>query len=323
VAGEAFKVADAVDYTPPGQAAFSIAGSVLVYRPRQHLALGSLMWMDRSGAGVSEVAASAAAFRQVSLSRDARLAAVERRDAQGVSSVWTIDLESGATVRVPSEYWSGSPVWSADGSSLAYSVASDSPPHVVVRGNAGAGDERRITRAAEIQYPSAFTPDARTLIFRAFSNDSGWDLFTVPASGGSPQRLLQTPDDEVEVSLSPDGRFLAYTSNESGRTEVYVSRFPEMSNRIAVSSGGGARPLWRGDGRELFYVSSGSRLMAAPVTMSGASLTIAPAAVLFEVPLFGGLYAPSPDGKRFLLAMPAPSTDVVPMELQINPLRSR
>lgn len=323
VAGEAFKVADAVDYTPPGQAAFSIAGSVLVYRPRQHLAIGSLMWMDRSGAGVSEVAASAAAFRQVSLSRDARSAAVERRDAQGVSSVWTIDLESGATVRVPSEYWSGSPVWSADGSTLAYSVASDSPPNVVLRGNAGAGDERRMTRAAEIQYPSAFTPDARTLVFRAFSNDTGWDLFTVPSAGGSPQRLLQTPDDEVEVSLSPDGRFLAYTSNESGRIEVYVSRFPEMSNRVTVSSGGGARPLWRGDGRELFYVSNGSRLMAAPVTVSGASLTIAPAAVLFEVPLFGGLYAPSPDGQRFLIAMPAPSTDVVPMELQINPLPSR
>jgi Tol biopolymer transport system component len=321
--GEAFKLADAVDYTPPGQAAFTSSGSVIAYRPRQHLALGALMWMDRNGEGVSEIAASAAAFRQLSLSRDSRTAAVERRDAQGLSSVWTIDLESGATVRVPGEYWSGSPVWSHDGAALAYSVATDSPPNIAVRRERGMASEQRITRSSAIQYPGAFTPDARTLLFRAFSNDTGWDLFTVPVDGGSPQRLLQTPADELEMGLSPDGRFLAYTSNESGRTEVYLSRFPEMSNRIPVSTGGGQRPMWRGDGRELFFVASGSRLMAASVTVTGAAATIGPAATLFEVPLFGGLYAPSPDGRRFLIAMPAPSTDVVPMELQINRLTPR
>jgi len=318
--GEAFKLADAVDYTPPGQAAFAISGSVLVYRPRQHLALGSLMWMDRNGEGVSEIAASAAAFRQLSLSQDSRKAVVERRDAQGLSSVWTIDLESGATVRVPGEYWSGAPVLSPDSSVLAYSVATDSPPNIVVRRNGGTAPEQRITKSSEIQYPAGFTRDARTLLFRAFSNDTGWDLFTVPLDGGVPQRLLQTPADETEMSLSPDGRFLAYTSNESGRTEVYLSRFPEMSNRQAVSAGGGQRPLWRADGRELFFVASGSRLMAASVTATGATATVGPAAALFEVPLFGGLYAPSVDGRRFLIAMPAPSTDVVPMELRLNPL---
>ncbi|HUQ86401.1 MAG TPA: protein kinase [Vicinamibacterales bacterium] len=321
--GDAFKIADAVDYEPPGQSAFTVSGAVLVYRPRQHLALGALMWMDRNGEGVSEIAASAAAFRQVSMSPDNRTAAVERRDAQGLSSVWTIDLESGATVRVPGEYWSGAPVWSGDGASLAYSVATDSPPNIALRRGRGTGAEQRITKAAEIQYPGAFTPDARTLLFRAFSNDTGWDLFSVAIDGGSPQRLLQTPADEIDMSLSPDGRFLAYSSNESGRTEIYVSRFPEMSNRVAVSSGGGQRPLWRGDGRELFYVASGSRLMAASVTPSGAALTVGPSSTLFEVPLFGGLYAPSRDGKRFLIAMPAPSTDVVPMELRINRLASR
>ena len=145
----------------------------------------------------------------------------------------------------------------------------------------------------------------------------------MPVEGGSPQRLLQTPADESEMSLSPDGRLLAYTSNESGRTEVYLSRFPEMSNRLAVSAGGGQRPMWRGDGRELFFVASGSRLMAAAVTAAGASATVGPASTLFEVPLFGGLYAPSVDGRRFLIAMAAPSTDVVPMELQINRLAPR
>ena len=214
-------------------------------------------------------------------------------------------------------------MWSRDGTTLAYSIATDSPPNIVVRRDRGMAAERRLTTSSEIQYPGAFTPDARTLIFRAFSNDTGWDLFTVPVDGGPPQRLLQTPADENEMSLSPDGRLLAYTSNESGRTEIYLARFPEMSNRIAVSSGGGLRPAWRGDGRELYFVASGSRLMAAAVTASGASATVGPAVTLFEVPLFGALYAPSVDGRRFLIAMPAPSTDVVPMELQINRLRPR
>jgi serine/threonine protein kinase len=324
VSGEAFKLADTVDYNPPGQAAFAIARGVLVYRPRQHLALGSLVWIDRSGEGASEIPASPAAFRQLSLAPDGRSVAVERRDAQGVSSVWTIDLQAGATVRVPAAYWSGSPVWSPDGSTLAYSIAADSPPNIVVRGNRATAAERRLTKSAAIQYPAAFTPDTRTILYRAFSSDTGWDLFTVAADGTSPpQRLLQTPANESEMSLSPDGRFLAYTSDDSGRTEVYVSRFPEMSARVPASAGGGQRPMWRADGRELYFVGAGSRLMAATVTTSGTSLAIAPAASVFDVPLFGGLYAPAADGRRFLIAMPAPSTDVVAMELQINPLVPR
>ncbi len=180
-----------------------------------------------------------------------------------------------------------------------------------------------MTRSAEIQYAGGFTPDARTVLFRAFSNDTGWDLFSIPVEGGSPQRLLQTPADENDMSLSPDGRLLAYTSNESGRTEVYMSRFPEMSNRVTVSSGGGARPSWRRDGREIYFVAPGSRLMASAVTATGASAVAAPASTLFQVPLFGGLYAPSADGRRFLIAMLAPSTDVVPMEIRLHPLSHR
>jgi Tol biopolymer transport system component len=320
VTGEPIKIADTVDYNPPGQAAFAIARTVLVYRPRQHLALGSLMWIDRAGNALSEVAASPAAFRQLSLAPDGRLAAVERRDAQGVSSVWTIDVEAGATVRVPAEYWSGSPVWSGDGSVLAYSIAADSPPNIVVRANGGTGAERRITKSSTMHYAAGFTPDARTILFRGFSSDTGWDLFTVAVDGSSPpQRLLQTPANENETSLSRDGRFVAYTSDESGRTEVYLSRFPEMSGRVAVSAGGGQRPMWRADGRELYFVGPGNRLMAAAVSIAGSSPTVAPASSIFEAPLFAALYAPAANGSRFLIAMPAPSTDVVPMEIMVNP----
>lgn len=321
VQGEAFTLAEAVDYNPPGQAAFAAARALVAYRPRQHLPLGSLAWLDRAGEGVAEVGASAAAFRQLSLSPDGRTAAVERRDAQGVSSIWTIDLQTGATVRVPAEYWAGAPVWSPDGAALAYSIAADSPPNLVLRGSRSGAAEQRLTRSPDIHYPAAFTPDGRTILFRAFSNDTGWDLFTVATDGASPpQRLLQTPDNETEMSLSPDGRLLAYTSDETGRTEVYLSRFPEMSGRVRVSTSGGVRPLWRADGRELYFAAPGGRLMAAAIPATGSPS--APGE-LFQAPLFGGLYAPAADGRRFLIATPAPSTDTVPMELLVNPFVPR
>jgi hypothetical protein len=146
----------------------------------------------------------------------------------------------------------------------------------------------------------------------------------VATDGSSaPQRLLQTPANELGMSLSPDGRLLAYASDESGRTEVYVSRFPEMSNRVAVSSGGGQRPMWRGDGRELYFVGAGSRLMAASVSSSRGSLSVTPPSVLLQMPLFGGLYAPAGNGRRFLIAMAADSPDVVPIEIVVNPLAPR
>jgi hypothetical protein len=316
--GEPIKVADAVDYNPPGEAAFATAESVLIYRPRQHLPLATLAWVDRSGQDLGAIQSPPVAVGQISLTPDGQTAAIDRRDAQGVSSVWLIDLARGTSTRVPAEYWAGSPVWSPDGQ-LAYSIAADSPPNLVIRPDRGAGAERRVTTSSSIQYASAFTPDGRTIIFRGFSTDTGWDLFTVAAAGGPPQRLLQTPANESEGRVSPDGRTLAYTSNESGRTEVYLSRFPEAVGRAAVSTGGGSRPLWRGDGRELFYVAPDGRLMAAPV----ADGVAAPATALFSGALFGGLFAPAPDGRRFLVARPAASPDVVPMEVVLGPFNSK
>ncbi|MGE3491620.1 MAG: protein kinase [Vicinamibacterales bacterium] len=314
--GEPIKVADAVDYEPPGQAAFAVAGSVLIYRPRQHLPLATLAWLDRSGQEVTAIGSPPGAIGQVSLTADGRTAAVERRDAQGLSSVWLVDLARGTSARVPAEYWAGAPVWSPD-DQLAYSIAADSPPNVVIRGKRGADAERRVTTAPTLQYASSFTPDGQTVVFRAFSNDTGWDLFTVPSPGGPPQRLLQTPANESQARVSPDGRMLAYTSDDSGRTEVYLSQFPEAAGRAAVSSGGGSRPMWRADGRELYFVTPDGRVMVAPVAAGSVS---GPPTALFTATLFNGLFAPAADGQRFLVARPAPSPDIVPMELLLTPI---
>jgi Tol biopolymer transport system component len=286
--------------------------------------VAALAWVDRAGRFVEHVEVPPGSFAQLSLDPAGRRLALDRRDAQGVSSVWLIDLQTprSTTTRVPASYWSGAPVWSPDGRRLAYSIAADSPPNLVVREESGSGAERRLTRAAAIQYATDFSPDGGTLLFRAFSNDTGWDLFTVPTSGdaGVTQRLLQTRANESDARLSPDGRTLAYTSDDSGRSEVYVTGFPEAQGRQQVSSGGGARPMWRRDGRELFFVGADNRLMTAAVTSGSPLPSIAAATPLFQATLFGGLYVPSPDGQRFLVATPAASTEVVAMELIVNVL---
>ena len=317
--GEAIKLADTVDYSPPGQSAFAIAGSMLVYRPRQHLPLATLAWVDRSGRELGVIASPPGALRQISLTADGRTAAVDRSDAQGVSSISLVDLERGTSSRVPAEYWAGGPLWSFDNSQLAYSIASDSPPNIVVRGDRGAGPERRLTTSAAIQYPSSWTPDGRTIVFRGFSTDTGWDLFTIPAAGGPAQRLLQTRANESDARVSPDGRVILYTSDDSGRTEIYASRFPEAEGRKAVSSGGGFRPMWRADGREIYFVHDG-RLMAASATIGAGEPAIGAPVPLFQGTLFGGLYVPAADGRRFLIAKPAAAADLVPMELVLHPL---
>lgn len=322
VTGDAVKVADTVDYSPPGQAAFATAGPLVIYRPRQHLPQATLTWIDRSGHEGASVSVPPGAFRNMSMTADGRVLAIDRNDAQGVSSVWTVELDRGPSARIPAAYWSGAPVWSPDGRQLAYSIAADSPPNLVVRADGGTGAERRLTTASAIHYAMGWTPDSRTILYSAFSTDTGWDLFTVAADGsGPPQRLLQTAASENDASVSPDGRLLLYTSDDSGVREVYLSQFPEVASRHAVSSGGGLRPKWRRDGREIFFLTRDGRMMAVPVTSAaGAPPATGAPTPLFQAAIFGNMYVPAADGRRFLIAKPALATETVPMELLLLPL---
>jgi Tol biopolymer transport system component len=317
-------VAETVDYDPPGKAAFTMAGEVLVYRARQHRPLADLAWLDRSGTVVGSIAAAPGSFRSIALSPDGRTVAVDRRDAQGLPSVWLIDAARGVSTRLTSTYWSGDPLWAQDGRTLAYSVAADTPPNIVVRADGGNGAERRVTRQpSEQHYATSFTPDGRQLVYAAITATTGLDLFMVSTQEAqpAPQRLLQTSANEMMARVSPDGRWLAYVSDESGQREVYVTRFPEMQGKIAISSGGGSGPLWRGDGRELFYLSNDGAMMAAAVDAGAAALNAGRPVALFKTSIYESAYAADARGERFLIARPAASGEIVPLEIVLNPLR--
>jgi Tol biopolymer transport system component len=321
-ASEAITVAETVDYDPPGQAAFTIANDVLVFRARAHRPQAQLSWVDRTGQPLPEIASPPGNFRTLALSPDARILAIDRRDPQGLPSVWLVDTDTGASTRLTAAYWASDPLWSPDGRMLAYSIAVDTPPNLVVRADNGRGPERRLTTTkGEQHYANSFTPDGRLLIYHAITPTTGTDLHAVdvndPAS--TPQRLLQTRANEHSARVSPDGRWVAYVSDESGQPEVYVARFPEMQGTVRVSNSGGARPSWRRDGSELFYLAPGGRLMAVPVRLSAATLSPGPPVELLRAAFYADAYTVHPSGQRFLIASPAASTDTVPLEVVTAP----
>jgi eukaryotic-like serine/threonine-protein kinase len=235
-----------------------------------------------------------------------------------------VDVEQGTTRRLTAAYWAADPLWSPDGRTLAYSVAVDSPPNLALRRIDGDAQERRLTRSPlEQHYATSFTPDGLHLVYQAISATTGTDLYSVAVTGESPapQRLLQTRANEHSAKVSPDGRWVAFVSDESGRAEVYVSRFPELQGKTAVSSGGGARPLWRRDGKELFYVAAGGRVIAVTASEENGAFRAASSVELFRATLYADAYAPDQAGQRFLIARPVAAADVVPLEILTNPLQ--
>jgi len=179
----------------------------------------------------------------------------------------------------------------------------------------GTGPPEELLRGANTGlYPNSFTPDGSTLIFRQDTREGGHDLMQLSMDGSRSARpLLQSTSNELNGDVSPDGRWLAFESDESGRYEIWVRPFPDVNGgRWKVSNGGGRLPLWARSGRELFYVVGNSALMSAAVEPGSAFVAGVPAR-LFETPYYlggsvslGRTYDISPDGQKFLMIKPEP-----------------
>jgi Tol biopolymer transport system component len=140
--------------------------------------------------------------------------------------------------------------------------------------------------------------------------------------GGEPQLYLQTPFTEARPQFSPDGRFLAYISNESGRFEVYARAFPATESKWRISTAGGTQPRWRADGRELYYLAADGKLMAVPLKVIDNALEVAAPTALFQTGSFGTAvnshFTATPDGERFLLRAPGEAADTAPITVVLN-----
>ena len=265
----------------------------------------SLMWVDRQGI-TTLVTEELGAYMVPRISPDGRRVAFARLDHEtGRRDIWVLDLERGSRTRLTlGKGLSTDPEWAPDGRSVAFaSNRSGRDFNIFSKDADGTGEEVQLSdHEVGATFPRSYLPDGSGLLFQHENNIGILHLEPEPKE----EILLGTPFDEMEPSLSPNGRWLAYVSDQSGRREVYVQPFPTGDSRWAVSNDGGQEPAWSRDGAELFY-RNGDRMMV--VSVSGASdLRLGTPSVLFEghyeVDPFGPdarNYDVSPDGSRFLM----------------------
>ncbi len=302
-----------------GRAALALSRSgSLVYAAAGALD-NRLVWVDRNGREAQTVA-SADGWRDIALSPDDRHVAVQRI-VPDANDIWTVDLVRG----VPSRFTFSSdvdddPVWSPDGTTLAFSSTRNDVPGIYQKPTSRPGDDTLLFTNLVPVHPSAWSPDGRFLLFDQTNAASASDIWVLPMHGGhSPHPYLATSFSEKDACFSPDGQWVAYTSDESGRNEVYVQSFPDPHEKVQISNGGGVSPRWAPSGRELYFLSIDRRLMAVKVT-TGNSLQAGTPIPLFEtsVDLGANRYAPDHDGRRFLLNVGAARTGAAPLVVVLN-----
>ncbi len=231
---------------------------------------------------------------------------------QNLADVWVYDVARGFRTRLTlGPTVEAAAVWSPDGQQLVFSANRKDRPDfdLFVKPASGIGAEEFLFSGAQPEAPESWSPDGRFIAYV-----SPWaliggperpsDLWVLPLFGDrKPVPFLQTPFTETQAKFSPDGRWLAFVSNESRRNEVYVARFPSPDAKWQLSTAGGSQPRWRSDGTEIFYIAGGNRLMAAAVK-SESSVEVSVVRSLFTIRPRAGAgraYDVSADGQRFLV----------------------
>ncbi|HEU5248902.1 MAG TPA: hypothetical protein VFW15_02855, partial [Thermoanaerobaculia bacterium] len=329
IEGEPVELAQGVEYNPSSaKTVFSVSENLLAYAGRSGLRLSRLVWFDRTGRELGDVGPPAI-YISPTLSRDGRKVAVSlAEDVAMPPDVWIYDaaLRSGTRL-TRGRLAELIPVFSPDGRRIVFASNQKGrwDLHEISIAAAG-GEERVLLESEDSKWPTSLSPDGSFLLFREFDRETLGDLRVLPLSGEPrPRDFVATRYNEEQGVFSPDGRWVAYTSDESGRMEIYVASFSEPGRRYRVSSGGGAYPRWSHDGRELFYLVAGKTMTAVSVRPEGAELTFGSPQPLFKVPvqmLVDTLFGPSKydvgaDG-RFLIAVRASDEPQPPLALVLN-----
>ncbi|MCA1602594.1 MAG: protein kinase, partial [Acidobacteria bacterium] len=307
--GEPFPVAEQVDrLSGPGFGLFSVSETgVLAYRSGS-ASNTQLTWFDRGGKQLGTVGPPGA-FVSPWLSPDEKRVVIHRDDSQAsTADILMIELARGAPTRFTFDpSFDIHPIWSPDGSRIVFASDRDGPLNLYQRAASGAGNDEALLKSDGRKFPDDWSADGRLILYRNLDLKTNWDLWVLPLTGDrKPFPFLQTEFVEAQGRFSPDGKWIAYTSNESGAWQVYVQSF-SAGGKWQVSTEGGAQPQWRRDGRELFYLATDRKLMAVEVKGDGSTFERGVPNALFElrIPNFPGarnFYFVAADGQRFLVA---------------------
>ena len=308
---------------PPGFAPFSVSGDTLAYstpsaKSRQ------LTWFDRLGRRLGAVG-DPGDYSTPRLSRDEkRIAVAIREESKATTDIWVTDSTRGTWSRLTFDPAAErAPLWSPDSSRIVFTSAAAGVLDLYEKPASGSGEPRAVVRSSGDKFPTDWTRDGRFLVYHTFGTSSTWDIWVAPTDGGKPFPLMTSKFTEAQAQVSPDGRWIAYASDESGRFEVYVTQFPQKRGRWQVSTTGGSQPWWRGDGRELFYLGPDQTLMSVAVAADDAFQASVPTA-LFKanfpavVPAYWGNYCVTADGQRFLVCELLPEAATTPINVVLN-----
>jgi Tol biopolymer transport system component/tRNA A-37 threonylcarbamoyl transferase component Bud32 len=299
----------------------------------QHGAAGGgsqLVWYDASGKQGEPVLPETAGYYQPTLSPDAsKLAFVLENN--GIGDIWVLDLARHTKTRITfGPLYSDWPIWWPDGKSIVFSYGPSGNVDSLYRQNAdGTGSKEKLLETPGIiELPFSVSPDGRYIAYmrRDPKSSAGLDIWALPmfpdkSGEQKPFPVIATNFQDVAPSFSPDGKWLAYANNETGRFEVYIQPFPSGAGRWQVSTAGGTRPNWRKDSRELFFFSTDQQVMAVDVNQEGASLHLGTPHALFKAPTVtspSGPYTVSADGKKFVMNTVLPQSITEPLTLITN-----
>jgi Tol biopolymer transport system component len=312
--------------------AFTVSGTgVLAHRPggsqRRQLA-----WVDRAGRTVAAVGGlDDSALANPALAPDGQRVAVSRA-VQANTDVWLLDARGVLSRFTFDSSIDSTPVWSADGRRLVFRSNRNGAFDLFEKAASGAADEQPLLVTPENKAPQDVSPDGRTLLYTVLTQKTGTDLWALPLDGDKkPYPVLQSAFEEMDAQFSPDGHWIAYESNQSGRSEIFVRPLLQSRGQWQVSTAGGTQPRWRADGKELFYVARDGRLMATPIaaTADGQALTPGASVSLFAVRLASGTnvtvasfagrpqYAVARDG-RFLVNLAVDAEVTPPIAIVLN-----
>ena len=316
LADQPFPVADQVLYNPvSGHAAYSVSGGgVLAYRSGVSVP-PEPVWFDRTGRRLGKVE-EAGAYNQFWLSpNEERMAAISEGD------IWVVDLLRGSRSRFTFDpAVDRYPIWSPRGDRIVFSSQRLGGEDLFVKSSMGTGEAEVLLDTEEAKFPTDWSGDGRYVLYTNRSVETARDVWALPVDGeGDPFPVLQTPFREWHAMFSPDGNWIAYDSNETGRDEVYVQPFPPTGGKWQISVQGGHMPRWREDGRELFFVSADLKLMAVEVD-AGERFSHGIPEDLFRpnLPAINTRYRVTDNGQRFLMRSLPPTATIPPINVVVN-----